>query len=224
MLRVNDGTRGDDVTLHGTTITKASRLVGHLARNPADIGRYLTTGPLSKKAPLDLGLPWFSYGAIDFLKRYVKPEMTVFEYGSGGSTVFFAQRVKSVVATEDDALWLERVRERLQASGNGNVELQHRPFDFTRAEGFVESDYLQSIPDRKFDIIIVDGMEHSVKVRPQCFAYAQDYVKRGGIIVVDDAWRYPELYDLSRAKFHQVFQSIGPCRPGITTTNVFSYE
>lgn len=209
--------------MHGTALAKAGRLVGHLASHPADLGRYLTTGPFSKNAPLDLGLPWFSYGAIDFLKQFVKPEMTVFEYGSGGSTVFFAQRVTSVVATEDDALWLERVRERLQASGNRNVELQHRPFDFKRAEKFSESDYLHSIPDRKFDILIVDGMEQDVKVRPRCFAHAQNFVKPGGIIVVDDAWRYPELYELSTAKSHQVFQSIGPCRPGITTTTVFFY-
>src|SRR5262249_9447946 len=40
--------------------------------------------------PLDLGIPWVNYQALEWLSRIVNPRMRVFEWGSGGSTVFFA--------------------------------------------------------------------------------------------------------------------------------------
>jgi hypothetical protein len=43
------------------------------------------------------------------------------------------------------------------------------------------------------------------------------------MIVVDDSWRYPELRAKNRAKRFSVFQSVGPCRPGVTSTDVFFY-
>ena len=44
-----------------------------------------------------------------------------------------------------------------------------------------------------------------------------------GIVVVDDSWRYPGLRRNHRAKELKIFQSVGPCRPGVTSTDVFFY-
>jgi spermidine synthase len=82
---------------------------------------------------------------------------------------------------------------------------------------------LHAIPEEKFDVIVVDGLEEWIQVRPICFEKAQDRVKRGGIIVVDDSWRYPRLRESHRGVRHQVFESVGPCRPGVTSTDVFHY-
>jgi predicted O-methyltransferase YrrM len=79
------------------------------------------------------------------------------------------------------------------------------------------------MPDEKFDIIVVDGSEEWKHVRPICFEKAQGRVKEGGIIVVDDSWRYPALRQSHRAKELKIFQSVGPCRPGVTSTDVFFY-
>ena len=49
------------------------------------------------------------------------------------------------------------------------------------------------------------------------------HIKPGGIIVVDDSWRYPKLRQENRAQKHRIFQSVGPCRPGVTSTDIFFY-
>jgi predicted O-methyltransferase YrrM len=60
-------------------------------------------------------------------------------------------------------------------------------------------------------------------VRPVCFARAERQVRPGGIIVVDDSWRYPALRQANRARHFRDFQSVGPFRPGVTSTDIFFY-
>jgi predicted O-methyltransferase YrrM len=76
---------------------------------------------------------------------------------------------------------------------------------------------------------VVDGTEEfigqrgAMLVRPMCFHHAENFIRQGGIIVVDDSWSYPELRRENRAKKCRVFKSIGPSRPGVTSTDVFFY-
>jgi len=197
--------------------------VRDLAFHPQYIGPYFTIGPWSRQAPLELGLPWFSLAAIRFLSQYVSKSMNVFEYGSGGSTIYFARKAASIVSTEDNSQWLERVKAQLAASDIDNATLQFRPFDFHHPAGFENSDYLRSIPERAFDIIVVDGTEELIQVRPTCFQYAEKRIKPGGIIIVDDSWRYPQLRSAHHAKSVREFRSVGPCRPGVTSTDIYFY-
>jgi len=209
--------------MHGTVPQKIGRVISNLVLHPQYISRCLSHNVLNGSTPLDLEIPWFSYAAIDFLETFLKKHMTVFEYGSGGSTVFFARRVKRVLSVEDSASWHELVTERLQVKNLTNASLRLCPFDFKAAEGFEESDYFNAIPEEQFDVIVVDGMEEWTLVRPTCFAKAEKHIKKGGIIIVDDSWRYPELRERNHAKDVKIFQSVGPCRPGVTSTDVFFY-
>lgn len=208
--------------MHGSNPRRIARLIGNLAAYPKYLPRYLQTNWLNKN-PHEVELPWFSYAAIDFLRSFLQPEMSVFEYGAGGSTLFFAKRVRSVISTEDSLVWLEKVDRRLKQKALTNVVLQHHQFDFKNPDGFENSSYLHSIPPQKFHVIVVDGTEEAMKVRPTCFHHAESFVSRGGIIVVDDSWRYPELRHANRARDYQVFKSVGPCRPGVTSTDIFFY-
>lgn len=214
--------------MHGTNLEKVMRLVGNLLGHPQYAPAYLLAHWL-KKTPLDLELPWFSYAAIDFLKTFLRPQMSVFEYGTGGSTVFFARKVRTVTSTEDNIIWLQKVEQHLNKAALTNVVLQHRLFDFKNPVNFENSAYLHSVPAQKFDVIVVDGreeflgLENSVQVRPTCFYYAENFVKPGGIIVVDDSWCYPELRRTNRAGEYRIFKSVGPCRPGVTSTDIFFY-
>jgi predicted O-methyltransferase YrrM len=203
--------------MHGTPIKKIARLVTSLLMRPQDVPRYLS---MRKIPPLDLELPWFSFAAIDFLDAYLKPTMRVFEYGSGGSTLFFAERAALVVSTEDNRVWLDRVAQATEACRN--VTLQHRPI--TWVEGtFEQSAYLHSIPG-EFDVIVVDGIGWDIDpFRLPCFLHAERFIAPGGIIVVDDSWRYPELRQRTKAKAWREFRSTGPYRPGVTTTEVHFY-
>ena len=74
--------------MHGTLPAKVGRVIANLISHPGYIPRW-TDALVARKRPLDLEIPWFSYAAIDFLEDYLQPEMSVFEYGTGGSTLFF---------------------------------------------------------------------------------------------------------------------------------------
>jgi precorrin-6B methylase 2 len=212
--------------MKGSTSQKVGRLVANLARNPQYLSRYVEHSArslLQHETPLDLEIPWFSYAAIDFLDAHVRTHMTAFEYGSGGSTIFLAKRVRSVCSVEDNPTWFDLVSRRLEARAFTNVTMKLHPFDVQNPAGFEASDYLRAIPDEAFDVIVIDGSEQWTQVRPTCFSYVESRVKPGGIIVLDDSWRYvaPRLHN--KAKRFEVFESVGPCRPGCTTTDVFFY-
>ena len=209
--------------MHGTVPQKIGRVIGDLILHPRYISRCFAHNVINGKTPLDLEIPWFSYAAIDFLKSFVQRHMSVFEYGSGGSTIFFARRADRVVSVEDNPKWFEWVSRRVQQQGLTNVTLELREFNFKEPVGFEKSAYLHAIPNETFDIIVVDGSEEWTQVRPLCFEMAEDRVKDGGIIVVDDSWRYPVLRKKHRAKRFQIFKSVGPCRPGVTSTDIFFY-
>lgn len=77
----------------GTTLLeKVSGLVAHVVTQPQFILPYLR---YRNAACLDCGLPWISFPAIEELKSFLRPEMTVFEYGTDGSTVFFLHSAPS---------------------------------------------------------------------------------------------------------------------------------
>ena len=209
--------------MRGTIPQKLGRVVADLITHPKYIPRCIAHNVVNGSTPLDLEIPWFSYGAIDFLEEFLESHMTVCEYGSGGSTLFFARRVKAVWSIEDNPKWFELVSRRLDQKGVGNVTLKLCPFDFKNPTGFDHSAYLHAIPEETFDVIVVDGSEEWTQVRQICFRKAEQRVKPGGIIVVDDSWRYPDLRQNNRAKSHRVFESVGPCRPGVTSTDVFFY-
>jgi hypothetical protein len=48
-------------------------------------------------------IPWFSHPLIDFLKDRLSKDMTVFEYGCGNSTLWWADRVRSVTGVKNDS-------------------------------------------------------------------------------------------------------------------------
>jgi predicted O-methyltransferase YrrM len=209
--------------MKGTAPQKAARLLINLAFHPTYASRYVTDNLLHSRSPLDLELPWFSYAAIDFLEEHLSPTMSVFEYGSGGSTIFFARRAGSVTSVEDNPEWFNRVRDRVAQLGINNVALRLFPFNFKEPAGFENSDYLRALCGQHPDVIVVDGSEEWIQVRPICFRLAEEAIREGGIIILDDSWRYPSLREDNRARRVERFQSTGPGRPGVTSTDVFFY-
>jgi len=209
--------------MKGNCISKINRLLFYLFLNPKKIFFYLKMGPFLHSTPLEIGLPWFSLGSIEFLEKWLNKDMDVFEYGSGGSTIFFANRCKSVISTENNLHWFNQLRHKIDESGFSNIRLQYVEYNFEYALDFATSDYLNSIPDKKFDTIVIDCAEESLQVRPLCFYHAEQSIKKGGIIIVDDSWRYPQIRMKNQAKSFQKFESIGPCRPGVTSTDIYFY-
>jgi len=154
-------------------------------------------------SPVLDGLPWMNFRAIRWLKSYLKPDMGAFEYGAGGSTIFVARRVKSLVSIEHDPDWYELVSRALRERGISNCDLRlvpaeprpstksvgYGPTSYTSrnpsAEGYSFEAYVRTIdawPDRSLDFVIVDGYARFSSV-----ARAIPKVKPGGYLLFDDA-------------------------------------
>jgi len=118
-------------------------------------------------------MPWMNYGVVAFLEERLNKDLSLFEYGSGNSTSFFAQRVKNVVSVEDDRIWYEYCFQRKPE----NVELVF-------CEDVESGEYARAImePERKFDVVVVDG-----KDRMNCMVIAKDRLTRHGVIILDDS-------------------------------------
>lgn len=207
--------------MYGSTLTKLGRIASDLAASPGNIPRYVRHS-LGRQSPLDLALPWFSFGAIDFLDGRLRPDMTTYEYGSGGSTLFLAARTKTVVSIEHDPAWEKVVGDALRRRG-----YRHRMIGVVPVEGLgPDCPYVTALPSEPADVIVVDGLcrwSAPCDLRARCFARAETVIRPGGIIVLDDSWRYPGIIAKARAKDHRRFQGVGPARPGVTSTGVFFY-
>ena len=74
-----------------------------------------TTGLLRsfrERRPVDAAgnpLPWVSYPAIHLLNERPRPDHTVFEFGAGYSTLYFAARCAAVTTVEHDREWFDEV-------------------------------------------------------------------------------------------------------------------
>lgn len=139
------------------------------------------------------------YEAISWLTSYLRPDMRVFEWGSGGSTLFIANRVKSIVSVEHDSDWYNQVNEKIHDVGFDNIQYelvlpekseQCDIFYVSSDERFLGHsflDYAQAIDAymvNSFDLVVVDG-----RARPGCIKHAIPRVKPGGYLLLDNSDR-----------------------------------
>lgn len=146
------------------------------------------------------------FRATDYLDSIIKSEDKVFEYGSGGSTIYFGQRAREVVSVEHDSVWYHRVREELEARMLSNVNYalvepkellgssRSRISDplayISDDENYVGKSFeayaraIESFPDDYFDMVVVDG-----RSRPSCLMHSMRKVRVGGLILLDQSER-----------------------------------
>jgi SAM-dependent methyltransferase len=132
--------------------------------------------------------PWLGHEMVRILENWLMPEDRGFEWGSGRSTIWFAERIGSLVSVEHNSAWYSRVNAELKAKGLKNVEY-HLCEDEAQYRR-VATQY----PSQSFDFILIDGV-----ARDECALAAISMVKPGGIVVVDDCNRY--LPTQSRSPF-----------------------
>ncbi len=202
---------------------RVPRVGWYLLKRPQDIPFYIRYGVNTFHSPLDLGMLWWSFGATRTIEKWLRPEMEAFEFGSGGSSLFLALRTLQVTCVEDETKWVDLVRLTAARQGIKNLEVLHCPFDFHHTEKFRESSYLAALGTKLYDLIIVDGKEEGEPARPICFWAVEKNIKSGGVIVVDDSWRYPQIKNRHNAKHWHEYRGTGYCRAGVTSTCLFYY-
>jgi hypothetical protein len=128
-------------------------------------------------------IPWVTYSFIDFVKERINSSQTIFEFGSGNSTLFYAKRAGKVVSVEHDKNWFDMI----YAGKPSNSELI-----FCELEDDGKYCRMAGSFDEKFQIIIVDGRDRSNCCKQSLSALAAD-----GVLILDDSER-PQYQDAIR--------------------------
>ncbi|WP_149830697.1 hypothetical protein [Streptomyces tailanensis] len=168
--------------------------------------------------------PWLTFDAIEYLDAQPLAGRRIFEYGSGGSTLYWITRGAECVSVEHDVRWYEKLRLRL--SGMAKVEYRlasprreavvsgacDDPASYLSSDmnyqGYSFRCYVAEIddfPPCHFDLVLVDG-----RARPSCISHAMPRLKPGGMLVVDNGDRpnyaraLADLQGYSRLSFRGV--------------------
>lgn len=173
---------------------------------------------VSEKGTIGHRVPWLVFSCIGFLDKWLAKDMQVFEYGSGGSTLYFAAKTKQIISIEHDAKWFGYAQAVIEKAGYENIQYNliepkaaedsvnkdcTEPGNYVSCfidyKGYEFSTYASAIDqyaDESFDLVIVDG-----RVRHSCIAHAMQKVKPNGALLLDNADRvyylkpFPELLD-----------------------------
>ena len=178
-------------------------------------------------------LPWLGFSVIRLLERHLQPGMRVFEYGSGGSTLFFARCGANLVSVEHNPQWHLQVSAALEARQASACDLRlieaedaaMPAADDSDPDGYASSDAayrgksfrkyaaaMDEFPDASFDVVLIDG-----RARPSCLKHAVGKVKPGGMVVLDNTERenyWPAMAAMPPPFLRRDF--FGPC-PYVTS-------
>lgn len=118
-------------------------------------------------------IPWCTYPFIKFIEPRLKKDFTVFEYGSGNSTIWYAKKVKQIISVENDEAWFKVISKILPA----NAKLIYIKSD-------IDGEYCRSVIKQniKFNIIIIDGRDRINSIK-----FSVNQLTDDGIIVFDNS-------------------------------------
>lgn len=176
-------------------------------------------------------LPWITFYAIEYLQNYIKPGFKVYEFGGGGSTLFFLKYKAEVYTVEHNAEWFKILNEKVIEKGYKNwngffIEGEKlsitdqpaidNPLHYATDDEFYKpfnfKNYSTSISkynDEFFDLVLVDG-----RARPSCIHHALSKIKKNGLLVLDNSDRSYYLKQTLAGinkNFTQVLTGYSPC-------------
>jgi predicted O-methyltransferase YrrM len=133
--------------------------------------------------------PWLVPAAIDILRSLLRPADRGLEFGSGRSTLWFAERVGALTSVEHDERWHASVSAMLKAKEYDNVDYVLAPGDKPMERGG-ESAYARTaldFPDDSLDFALIDGHYRDYSAK-----FTLPKIKPGGMLIIDNVnWYLP---------------------------------
>ena len=176
-----DPERDGKVPLRRSPFALLARLVYTLAsmlasRHPLDSVRWIRS-MLQRRHPLRYAMPWITFDAFRAIEHLAKPGTRVFEFGSGHSTLYWAEKGVEIHSVEDDRGWHDLLAERISGMPNAHLYFE------AAQDGYVSK--IEHVGGA-FDVVVIDGSH-----RKACLAIAQEFVKPGGLLLVDNTdWHW----------------------------------
>lgn len=142
--------------------------------------------------------PWMSHLEINLIEKYLEIDKVMLEWGSGGSTVTFSQKVKEYYSIEHVKDWYEKVDKFLEEK-----DYKSKVFNY-----LIEPDLPRTIPtkydefktyiefvgtlNKKFDIVLIDG-----RARVDCAKYVIPYLNENAVVFVHDYFPRSHYYEIT---------------------------
>jgi hypothetical protein len=163
-----------------------------LAREMAGRPAYLAELPgwliTRGRSPMVARKPWWPAEAVRYVATELPVNGRVFEFGTGGSTLWLADLGARIVGVEHDREWYEQVSSHSPASARlvfAGPAPEGRVRSGSAAGAFDEYvRVIDSFDDAYFDLVILDG-----RVRVACGLAAMNKVADGGMLLLDDSDR-----------------------------------
>lgn len=133
--------------------------------------------------------PWIHTNVTNILKKTIKKDTKILEFGSGFSTLFFQNYSNNVISIEHNRSWYNKILPKI----NNNTKYILKEEDYISKPSYDSIFYSCNslnellnieIPDEYFDIILVDGIN-----RVNCVLASYKKLKRKGILILDDSNR-----------------------------------
>jgi hypothetical protein len=177
---------------------------------------------------------------MEWIDNYLKKDMIVFEWGSGGSTIYLSKKVKKIISIEHDPEWYGVVSRTIKDNGISNCECVLKEPTVSKNSklevpatknylsgvetymGFDFKDYcktIESFPDRFFNLVLVDG-----RARPSCIFHALNKILAGGCLILDDSEKteyLPAINMLKEKWTRKDFFGPGPYTSRFWQTSIF---
>ena len=155
-------------------------------------------------------LPLYTYPAIEYLTQFDFSAKRVFEFGAGGSTIFWMKRASEVISVENNPDWVRELTPRLSANAKVlSVQGDEFPKTIRDQEGV-------------FDVIVVD----SAGYRYDCAVESVGKLAAGGMIILDNSdWHFNTAAMLKGSGLIQVdMTGFKPTYSHTSTTSIFLHR
>lgn len=217
--------------LESTAMIRSRSQLGYLlgllrdAHHRPYIRRWLAS--LRSDYLMTAAIPWIPFAAIDHLDSVDLSNARVFEFGSGGSTLYWLRRGANCVSVEHDPTWSTIVQQRTQSLQATHLHRPPEPAapaqagddadpdayrssgpEFTKLTFKSYCSAINAYPAGHFDVVLIDG-----RARPSCIKHARDKVRAGGLLILDNSDR--PHYTLRTANLltsytAKTFHGVGP--------------
>lgn len=133
--------------------------------------------------------------AIEYFNSILNLDFKVFEYGSGGSTLWLGERVGSLISVEGYEDWYNEVKACIKTYEPFKAQLRYLIIPPHGPKSQVSrwdkhADAIKEYDDMSFDLVFVDGYH-----RTKCCDNAARKIKRLGWLVIDDTnWKFLDTY------------------------------
>lgn len=133
--------------------------------------------------------PWLTRSANPILSTYLKKTDVGLEFGSGRSTLWFAEHVSRLTSVEHDPVWHEKISKEIEERNITNISYYFYPRTEEEEQG-TSSEYVQVLNNfegNSLDFVLVDGI-----YRCACAHSCLSKLKPGGVLILDNAnWYLP---------------------------------